>query len=293
MGMLRYLFLYLFSCIVVIFLLTGYFFEGFSLSKISLRGFTFSPPPGEWFLANTLHSGTTEWNGFYHEIGPAADNAREADILLLGNSRALFAFDQDVLRKFSEHYGIKIFNLSFPGEGDVWSLQLFEKLNLRPKLVIIAAESGGGDSTNAPFFENICRVACHLTPDRMEAIKLFVGKTISWRFLMLRHDFCPWWLEKILPPYPEKWNHRYSYRSSKDGAWFRDGFENEPTPVYPCGIKGTPAPAEFEHTKKFIAEMRKREIKVFFASIPFSWACYNCTQVLADSVNVPFLMVGY
>src|SRR5581483_3662729 len=59
----------------------------------------------------------------YQGIGQAIQNAQEADVLLLGNSRLLFAIREGPIRRFEEKTGLKIFNMSLDG-GDGYPLAL-------------------------------------------------------------------------------------------------------------------------------------------------------------------------
>src|SRR6185437_2532350 len=52
---------------------------------------------------------------FYNNFGPSIEEARKADVILLGPSFMLYAIDPDQLRQFGEKHGLKIYNMAFFG----------------------------------------------------------------------------------------------------------------------------------------------------------------------------------
>lgn len=116
--------------------------------------------PGDHFTA-MVPSGKTAWyqdlagdyvteiqdqDLFYHDIGRSIDNARRADIVILGSSLVAFALNEDVIRnRLEKPYGLKFFNMSFVGVASgEFSRQIIEKYHLHPRLWIINADDGGG-----------------------------------------------------------------------------------------------------------------------------------------------------
>jgi hypothetical protein len=83
---------------------------------------------------------------FFHNIGRSIDNARRADIVILGSSLVAFALSEDVIRdRLEKPYGLKFFNMSFVGVASgEFSRQIIEKYHLHPRLWIINADDGGG-----------------------------------------------------------------------------------------------------------------------------------------------------
>ncbi|HET9869584.1 MAG TPA: hypothetical protein VFR02_03680, partial [bacterium] len=78
------------------------------------------------------------YDRLYYGIGPAVENARRADILLLGNSRVLFAFRAPAVRAFEQKSGLKVFNFCFPAnDGLVMAWEAIQRNDLRPSLVVV------------------------------------------------------------------------------------------------------------------------------------------------------------
>jgi hypothetical protein len=127
--------------------------------------------PGDHFTA-MVPAGNTAWyqdlagdyvteiqdqDLFFHNIGRSIDNARRADIVILGSSLVAFALSEDVIRdRLEKPYGLKFFNMSFVGVASgEFSRQIIEKYHLHPRLWIINADDGGGGGNY--FSRNLTR----------------------------------------------------------------------------------------------------------------------------------------
>ncbi|MGY4287237.1 hypothetical protein ACVWXO_006457 [Bradyrhizobium sp. LM2.7] len=112
--------------------------------------FTAMVPSGKaaWYqdLAGDYVTEIQDQDLFYHDIGRSIDNARRADIVIIGSSLVAFALSEDVIRnRLEKPYGLKFFNMSFVGVASgEFSRQIIEKYHLHPRLWIINADDGGG-----------------------------------------------------------------------------------------------------------------------------------------------------
>lgn len=109
-------------------------------------------PDASWHLASrgfdTLADHHLLWDG----LEPLVSNARQADVLFLGDSRMQFAFPEPVLRKLRERRGLRAFNLAAAGESRVFMEQLIERFDLRPRIVVVDASGffrGSADPVGA------------------------------------------------------------------------------------------------------------------------------------------------
>ena len=100
-----------------------------------------------WFLgycSNPRYGdyGDYDHGAFFYQLeSDAVTNAKRADVLIFGNSRALFAFPSEKSNHYFTNLGLNHFNLAFGhDERDLFPLKLIQKLELRPKLVIINAD---------------------------------------------------------------------------------------------------------------------------------------------------------
>ncbi|CAA7614445.1 hypothetical protein [Magnetospirillum sp. SS-4] len=70
----------------------------------------------------------------------AVANLKAADVVFLGNSRAVIAFSAEAVRRPFEDRGLKTFNASINGEWDLFAKMVVQKLDLRPRLVVVNAD---------------------------------------------------------------------------------------------------------------------------------------------------------
>ncbi|MFZ5428510.1 MAG: hypothetical protein ACOZEN_16220 [Thermodesulfobacteriota bacterium] len=201
-----------------------------------------TPPGADWYI--DLQWGLTEshFHVLYHGIGPSIENARKADILLLGDSRALLGFDWRQIEAFSKDHGVRIFNLAIDG-GTGWEfpLALMKRHGIRPKAVILTVPS---------FISNPVFPAAREAMDSslLTSFKYVLSGETIWRLknsiAMVSPRLLTWF-------YPRHSFHS-TYRSTVHGNWYRDNWIDDPRyPVRaagePCG-KEPPLPAEFMDT---------------------------------------------
>jgi len=98
-----------------------------------------------------------EHGAYAYRLEPATvDHARAAQVLILGNSRAQFAFAP--ARERFAAAGLRVHHLGFGyGDGDAFALALIDRLGLRPRAVIINLD---------PFFVGPSAVAAAVLSDR-------------------------------------------------------------------------------------------------------------------------------
>lgn len=65
---------------------------------------------------------------------------KSAQILLLGNSRAQLAFSSNAIREFFNVKDLRFYNLAFNAEFDVFPKKIIEKLDLKPRVIIVNAD---------------------------------------------------------------------------------------------------------------------------------------------------------
>lgn len=83
---------------------------------------------------------------FFHNVGASIENARRADIIILGSSLVSFAVNEQVIRdRLEGPYAIRFYNMAFLGVASgEFSRQIIGKYNIHPRLWIINADDGGG-----------------------------------------------------------------------------------------------------------------------------------------------------
>src|SRR5262249_42639470 len=90
--------------------------------------------------------GDYEHGAYYFGLeGAAVAHLRRAEVLVLGNSKAMFAFSTRATEDAFRRLGVPYYLLGFGyGESQLFPLALIKKYGLRPKALIINAD---------PFFE--------------------------------------------------------------------------------------------------------------------------------------------
>lgn len=98
-------------------------------------------PSGGWYVDDGFGVASFAHEVLYHGFGKSIANAREADVLFLGNSGTLAALPHDVLDSFFGEHGLTYFNLGFGhGEGLPFARALLERHELEPRLFVVNAE---------------------------------------------------------------------------------------------------------------------------------------------------------
>jgi len=62
---------------------------------------------------------------------------RDADVVALGNSRAVAGFSAEGWFDWFQARGMRFYNLAFNGEFDLFPISLLEKLDLRPRVIVV------------------------------------------------------------------------------------------------------------------------------------------------------------
>ncbi len=229
---------------------------------------------------------------FYWNQGGFMDSARQADVLILGNSRTSFAFRQEFLRPFGERTGLRFFDLTFYfTEPCLFPLKIIQKYDLKPKLAII----------NADYFfvtkpSGLCEIV--LAGDRVpegEAegpwayLKYFTEDRLADRLRRLVHPWLPRW-EGIVPSGPPP---RRLWRSVDDGSWLLAGLDfhdshiavppREAQPPYELTTEERQAIAQFQ------AEMVRRGTAIVLTLVPYPRAAWTRAESVAEALGAPLL----
>lgn len=154
---------------------------------------------------------------FYYGIGPSMARAGEADILILGHSMTLFAFEKERTAAFARKHHVSIFHLGLLSEtGGDFFLKLFGRFRLRPPLVLVMLEYQG----RLAFLED------GLTPF---AASIISEGAIRRRLSDVLNERVRWWIGGKKPAY-------ILYRSEENGlleasAWPGYNEVHDPFPM--------------------------------------------------------------
>ncbi len=227
----------------------------------------------------------------FHGLGSAIDNARRADVLLLGNSRVEFAFRAPELRTFTQRTGLKVYNLAYgAGDGLPMALQTLERHDLRPRFAVVnddaffrpTMSSYAKDTTEAGAWQAHVRVTEHRA---------------SWALRRQLHGLLPRWDLGLL----RGATPLVSYRSMLDGAFVMEAFPQDLRPLRTRDRPDAPIPPGFaqrnqaalaRHTAvagRFRDFLAARGTKLVLTVVPREGAAYTPTRVVAQRLGVPFV----
>jgi hypothetical protein len=217
-------------------------------------------PPGG-ILTETDSDQFPIYDTLYYGLGDAIDNAKKADVLLLGNSRVLSGFREKAVQEASARSGLKFFNLCYPAnDGMVMAYQTILKHDLHPKIVIIN-ETNFFNWGISPFGKDTTSLGAWRAWVRVWEDR------ISWTVRAQLHRFLPrfgWGKTyRVQPP--------FQYQSVEDGCLCLDNqLSNQKTyTVNDPKLSEDPTAEEIAAAKMFRDEMAKRGTAVVLTDIPF------------------------
>lgn len=237
----------------------------------------------------------------YWNYGGFVANARQAEILILGHSRTMFAFTHELTSSLANRVGKRIFNLGFSYyEACTFPLAVMDRNQLHPDLVIVnvdgffrpdasSAALSLLDATDFPDGE-ACGEA--ITYDQIERSKwpqirdgiesTFASSTKKWL-----HSRVPRW-STILPSEPASFG---CLRSIIDGSWALEALPHDsdgevfvPWDRSPLAETETLASA-----RAFQRRMQARGIAIVLTLVPHPSASRAQAKLLAEALDVPLI----
>ncbi len=216
-SVIRYLLIFICSCLLSIMLFFIYMTHGRDhLGAISLHG------DKHWYRTydDKFNQQAQDRDIFYHHIGRSIDEAKKADIIILGHSMVLFGLRNDLIEAFEKKYHIKIYNLATAGDGSgEFIRRVIKRWGLHPKLWIINADDHGGSffSVSLDDFGNFGKSSAPnvVAYSRLNAYLNVWGRNILWRLGDFSHQIYQFLGE------PELFLHPIShvFRNIKNGNW--------------------------------------------------------------------------
>jgi hypothetical protein len=235
-------------------------------------------PPGH-FLAHD-RGGHVDHHVLLH--GMDADTLRhlqQADVLLMGNSRLMFALRGDALHRYFTARGLRPFALGFGHqEQHRFPLEVMRRHDLHPKVVIANVDNFFGGVTS-PWGERVLRDSV------FDAWKTRAEATLSHSVRRAMH--------RVVPHVPDLWEGEREfiiYRSERDGAWFSAtdfGVGARLEPFYRG--RDTVRPHNLQLAKAFKEAVEATGAQVIFAVVPGRDVSLTHAQMLADMVGVPLV----
>lgn len=185
--------------------------------------------PG-YYLAHCTspHYGDYEHGAYYHAFEPAAvRNLREAEVLLLGNSRVQFGYSTVSVQNFFQAEGIRYHLIGFGyADGLLFESELIKRLGLKPRFLFIDVSPFFKPFLSEPARALMGRASSSPVPGVIQQALAWSDTAKKWAFNRLHPKLC-----RLLPDRCSV-SARAIYRRSEDGAW-----DTEP---YVAGLSESP-----------------------------------------------------
>jgi hypothetical protein len=241
-------------------------------------------PSDDYFLAHD-HGGHVDHHVLYFGTdAEALDHLRRADVLLLGNSRLMFAARPRVLDAFFQSRGLRYYVLGFGfREADRFPLAIIEKFDLRPRVVIVNADGffghGLSDFGRTVMNDTVFGAYQHhweaeTGHEVRRALHLLVPNYVD---LFGRPGF-PWRRELVI------------YRSRTNGTWQLSPWEPGTSPVPGRDVRHPPPGRhELAAAHAFAEALRARGATLVLTYVPTPRPLGGGPALLAEALGVPLV----
>jgi hypothetical protein len=242
---------------------------------------TEAPAAADAYYLAYDRSGHVDHHVIFHGIDrESTANLRASDVLLLGNSRLMFAFTRQDLRGFFPRLGLTYYVLGFGHrEHDAFPRAIIRRFDLRPKLVIVNADRF--------FLGDQSAWADRVMDDSwFDAAKLWFEAEATHA---VRRTVQPW-----LPHVPSELDRErelIAYRSRADGTWLiANSFAGLGGRMAPDdGRPLTPDFNKLARARDFKAEVEARGGRLVLCLVPAPTASRAHAEWLAGELGVPLV----
>jgi len=266
------------TCVVCV--LTGW--AGWRLTPLRARQMdivTAGSAPPDHILAHDRGGHVDHHVLYFGTDADSRQNLQRADVLLMGNSRLMFALRGAALREYFNARGMRVFALGFGhDEQHAFPTALMRRHGLRPRLVMANIDKFFGGVTSA-WGERVLR------DTRFGAWKTEVEAGAAHAVRRSLH--------RVVPHVPDLWKGEREfviYRSQRDGSWFSAtdfGHGSRLAPFY----RGRDAvrPHNLALARAFKREVEATGARLVFVLMPGRDVSLTYAQRLSDEVQVPLV----
>jgi hypothetical protein len=233
---------------------------------------------------------------FYHNIGHSIENARKADIIILGHSVLEFALVNQQIEEFERRYHIRIFNMVMPGlASGAFVRRVIKRWDIRPRIWIINT-----DDHPANFFNDAMD---DFAASGSSSVQLIARTPRAVGFFNVARRDIRWAEEKAaahyLPAAVARGLLRYydsgvsTWRSAKNGNYNLDqvGIYNQPhAPIkvirdQNCHVKAW----EIDKARAFFADIGGTPILI---NVPYEHWCPQRVRELAAALGAETIITA-
>lgn len=219
----------------------------------------------------------------YHDIGASIRNARQADILLFGNSRLQTGLREEVIHEQAAKLGLKAFTIA-TGHADKtrFALELIRRYDLRPRVVVASGGSFVFTEGLSPWAREV------MSMTRWQAYKRFWEQSSAWAVKSKLHRYLPRLdFFNTGPRYP--WIH---YRSDETG-WWRNAIELPGR--FPVSTQSERQ--SYRHTLPLAAELKQeldeRDALLVLTMVPYMNTRSGHLPYLSGELGVPYILPSF
>lgn len=219
----------------------------------------------------------------YHNIGPSIEHARQADILIFGNSRQQTGLREEVIAEEARRLGLKAFTIA-TGHADKteFALAIIRKHDLRPRVVIASGGPFVFTGGLSPWAQEVMGMS------RWDAWKLFQERSAGWWLQSRLHRYLPRLdFFHTGPVYP--WIH---YRSWMTG-WWRNALE--PPGRFP--VTELPERDSYQHTLPLARELKReldsRNALLVLTMVPYTGTRSGHLAYLSRELGAPYVLPSF
>jgi hypothetical protein len=236
-------------------------FESRSADHILAKPFASDPSTYRAF-SDYPHPEIQDRDVYFHNIGRSIEEARKADIIILGHSVWFYALDDEQIRAFNAKHGLRIFNMASAGNssGD-FIRAVTKRWDIHPRLWVINADdeavsffNPGIDDAAAPTGSASSMQI--VKTSRAKGFFLAFARNARWRLTDLI-GYLPARLQQwIFPRFASRFE---AWRSVETGNWLfpagtvYDGLRDNPfkAPLKSCPVSD----AEVSSARGFITDI--------------------------------------
>jgi hypothetical protein len=240
----------------------------------------------EWYLSSDRD--VLDYDVLYQGWWGTVPALKRADVLFLGNSRAVYAFRPEHFQQYLDPHGLRGYNLSFAGGADAFPREIIRRFDLRPKLIVV--------NSDGFFAETLTRFGVWASErSAWESWRMYHEYVASWTFRKHLHLWVPPWRDYITENRYQVW-----YRSNLTGGtrWpVGQNARNVITPTKPLPLNAQDqavvdglVAAQLPNLLAWRGEMAARGAMTVLALAPYSeHLTYFMTRDLAAKSGVPFI----
>ena len=240
------------------------------------------PPDPAYYLAHD-RGGHLDHHVLYHGTdAEAIANLKNADILLVGTSRMMFALRSRVLAPWAQAYGLTYYALGFGfREGDAFVMEIIKKHDLRPKLVVVNVDGFFGRELSE-WAQLVQRESPFAARKRV-----WEGE-VGHETRRLVHQVIPNWIDLYGRPGFPFGNEFIAYRSRRDGIWAISPWPKPAMPAYAEDYVPAPVgPRIGDPARAFKAELDRRGSRLILTYVPTPDDAGGNPVALGELLGVP------